>query len=357
MIKYRYALDRNDNLVDITNLERAELTKTDRFYSIDFKQELIPRLGHINQKHFAKKHNNHILGNGETYLHALGKKIFFDEYSKCLQNNTSFNIKYHIKKYCNRLQNEYNITCRLEYETGKFDLAKYFTEILIEKPDNIFIPDILLLNPNTKEKIYIEIAVTHSSSDDKKYSGHRIIEFILKTEEDAQLLIEFKNNGADNIVRYYNFKQKQKTNSVCTKGNCIRKFNFFSVSVNGKCSLSIINENDIRLTIHNYKSSSIWNILEPIEQIIDDEYYNEDKIISKAFIKYVARAYQEKIKVKNCYICRYHAQNTSWYFVDGGPIFCKFQKITCGSNDAATCEYYKIELNYVNTYLELNKDI
>lgn len=352
MIKYRYALDQYENLVDIQDLERIEVLQTDKFYSIDFKLELIPRLGNIKQKHFAHKPNIENLGTGETYLHALGKKIFYDEYLFCLKNNKSVYFKYTIEKYCNRLQKEYNITCRQGNEIGKFDLTKYFTEILIEKRDDNFIPDILLLNPTTREKIYIEIAVTHASSNNKKHSGNRIIEFNISTENEALLICDFLKQGGTRIVHYYNFKKKEVFNACCEKGNCVRLFNFFSVSQNGKCNLLILKENAIQLTLEKYQHNSIWHKLEPNDRVIDEEFNEEDSNSNKIFKNYLAKAYQENVKVKNCYICRYHARNTSWDYVSGEPIFCKFQKITCGSNYAATCQFYKAEQKYVNSYLE-----
>lgn len=85
MIKYRYALDSLDRLVDIQSLARDTITKDEKFYTVDFKQQLIPRLGLIKVKHFALKPNTEALGNPETYLHALGKKVFKREYLESLE--------------------------------------------------------------------------------------------------------------------------------------------------------------------------------------------------------------------------------------------------------------------------------
>ena len=346
MIKYRFALDTKDNLIDIRNLERSELSKEDIFFSIDFKQLLIPRLGKIKIKHFARKSNTAILGSNETYLHALGKKIFYNEYFNCLQNKTPFHLNYSIQTHCNRLEKEFNITCLLKEEFAKFDLSKYFNEILLEKKDDIFIPDILLLNPDTKEKIYIEIAVTHFLSEEKKHSKHRVIEFIITNEDDAIRIIDFKNGDFKHGVRYYNFKQKKIIENFCSKRNCNKDFNLFSVDKNGGSHLDVLKEKRIQPTIDQYNLNSIWQFLEPAEQISREDYYYGGKSIRDVFISYITRAYREKVNVKNCYICRYHAHNTSWDFTEGEPIFCKFQKITCGSNFAVQCQFFKVEQSY-----------
>jgi len=343
MIKYRYALDRFNNLIDIQKLERINLLKEDKFFSVDFIQPLIPRLGKIKKKHFAHKSIQVVLGNIETYLHALGKKIFLNEYNECLDSRTPFYLSYSIKNECTRLKEKFNISCSLKDQIFKYDLTKYFTEILIEKKDGNYIPDLLLLNPLTNEKIYVEIAVTHYSSQEKIKSGNRIIEFNITNEDDLNEIFEFKKGNSSDKTQYFNFKQKKNSGSFCSPGKCCTKFNFFNVSGDGRCNLKIITEPEIGYITRKYDSTSIWTIIEPsIHKSDDDDYYRGRKK-SQTFKDYLIKANKEKIKVKNCYICRYHAENTSWDYVEGEPIFCKFQKITCNSNYASKCRFFKVD--------------
>lgn len=342
-IKYRYALDSQENLIDIRDLKKHELLKTDKFFSVDFKQEFIPRLGENRQKHFAHKHQVEIFGSTETYLHCLGKKVFYNEYSLCLKTNSPFFLNYAKDVKCNRLNEKYGTTCCLETEIIKFDLTTYFTEILVEKKDEEFIPDLLLLNPITKEKIYIEIAVTHFSSNEKKHSGNRIIEFTLRNEDDIKSITDFKDGFDENNVQYYNFKRKEKIGTFCTIGNCHKKFNLFNVSVTGKCNLNILKESDLEKNIEKYKLTTIWSIVEPQQELnIEDDYFYEGNTIKDIFVDYIHKAFKEKVKVKNCYLCKYHATNTSWCYIEGEPIFCKFLKKTCNSNQATKCEYFRV---------------
>jgi competence CoiA-like predicted nuclease len=44
--------------------------------------------GKIKQPHFAHKSIQEC--NGETYLHRLGKQVFFEVYQKCLEENEPF---------------------------------------------------------------------------------------------------------------------------------------------------------------------------------------------------------------------------------------------------------------------------
>src|SRR5689334_8164529 len=123
MIKYRHALDSNNNCVDVKSLERKTLSKHIKFYTIDFKQELIPRLGKSNTKHFALKPNIIPLGSKETYLHALGKRTFYNTYLKCLKDAQPFFFKYKTKNFCNRLQNKFHKPCFNEIQEELFDLT------------------------------------------------------------------------------------------------------------------------------------------------------------------------------------------------------------------------------------------
>ena len=346
MIKYRYAVDKYESLIDVQNLERIQLTKDEKFYSLDFKQELIPRLGKIKMKHFAHKSILGVLGSRETYLHALGKKIFFTEYTNSLESKTPFFLDYVSRRNCIRLKEEYDTTCSLKEEKRKFDLSKYYKEILMEKKDDNFIPDLMLLNTTTKEKIYIEIAVTHQSSVEKINAANRILEFFVDSEEDAEELRNFKLGRSNTAVQYHNFKQNLETGIFCKPGGCCKKFNFFRVSEEGKCLLTVVKEYQIKSSLENCPHNFIWKIIEPSHDIWNDDESTEN--LKTTFINYVALAHNEEIAVKNCYICRYHADNTSYEDIPREPIFCKFKKMTCTSNHAATCQYYKVHQAYVD---------
>jgi hypothetical protein len=355
MIKYRFALDRFDNLIDVDELERLNLTKDDKFFSVDFKQELIPRLGKIKVKHFAHKSGVDSSGNSETYLHALGKKIFFDEYNQCLINKTPFCLDYNVNKVCNRLESKYNTTCEYDCEKKLFDLTNYFTEIYVEKRDGEFIPDILLLNPKTLEKIYIEIAVTHESTEEKINSGIRIIEFYINSEEDAEELRNFKFDSESVFYNKYNFKEKTIVQKFCNAGDCSKKVALFTVSKSGKCHLNIANERALDSLIEKYKETTEWQTIEVQNYSEEDDYYSNNNAVT--YLNFIAKAFEANVKIKNCFICRYHANNNSYERERGQSIFCKFLKKTCGSNDASDCKYFKADILHVenikgNNYFE-----
>lgn len=345
MIKYRFAIDNNDKIVDINSLDKNSLTKEDKFFSVDFRQELIPRLGKERTRHFAHKSATEHIGSKETYLHSLGKKIFFDDYTECLRNKTPYLLKYRTHRVCTKLQDKFKIKCKLQDETSTFDLTSRFTEIVIERRDNNFIPDILLVTADKKEKIYIEIAVTHFSTETKKHSGQRIIEFIIESEEDVQNIPKFKTGEENDKIKFYGFKFRTSLGSFCGNNCSNHDFNFFVVSENGKCNLRVVSENVLHGLINKYSSTNIWYIYEPILKVDNDPQYHSSTRNGRAFRKYIKKAYLQKANVRNCFVCRYHAINNSWEYTNGQPIFCKFLKKTCNSNYAAECQYFKADIN------------
>ena len=104
---------------------------------------------------------------------------------------------------------------------------------------------------------------------------------------------------------------------------------------------NIFSYSDLSIKIYFVETKKCYFVLTS-----KDNGYNYSDIFKKG----IATFSQQNLKVKNCFICRYHAENNSWqYFEDttGVPIFCKFLKIKCNSNQAVSCEYFKLEKNYV----------
>jgi hypothetical protein len=191
-IKYRFALDKNDNLIDVSELSRDELSKGDKFYSIDFHNELIPKLGDIVTKHFAHKGDSE--GNYESYLHALAKKVFADEYQRCLNEKQPFFFKYKIENKCMKL-NKLGVAC-IDEDYKLFDLTTKFDQLFIEKRDGHFIPD--------------------------------VIEFSIQKEDDINTILDFREGKVNfNNIKYYNFKTIKEYNC---QGNCGNKFACISVN-------------------------------------------------------------------------------------------------------------------------------
>lgn len=351
-IKYRYALAGDETLVDVLDLDRNLLLKGTKFYSLDFKQELIPRLGKIKQKHFAHKPNIDAKGSKETYLHALGKKVFYEEYRDCLTNHKPFYLEYFSHKECDRLFATYGFKCQLECEEMKYDLTKYFTQITVEPRDGEFIPDLLLVNPTNNSKIYIEIAVTHLSSERKLNSQNRIIEFSLNGEEDISMIRDARNGIQEAGAAIYNFKEKTEVGNFCKDKCTVQEFHYFLVTKDGRCKLHTVKEKELDLLVKKHAELTGWSIIEPITSIERINFFS-GVTQGDIFRYYAAKAWKAETKVRNCFLCRYHGTNQfrGEEFSEGQPIFCKFLKKPFGSNQASGCQYFKAEKKHVDEYI------
>lgn len=341
MIKYQYAKDETGRLIDINSLNEKN-RNVSKFFCVGCGNEVIARLGKIKIYHFA--HKKVVTCSGETYLHLLGKQIFFDNYNDCLANKKPFFIEIYQKTTCNHYEQDLNLQCKLEKNIIKFDLTQFFDKISLETRESSFVADILLTSKSDKDKVFIEIAVTHLSTEQKLNSDYRIIEIKIESEEDFEPIIN-KSLSVDNSkVKFKNFKTKDKITSICG-GDCKIDYDFLTLDKEGRCLLKQRNLKQIKQQI----TSNGENIVKyEISKNVRDNY-------SEIFKKGVATFANDNLNIKNCFICRYHAENNSWDDT-GIPIFCKFLKIKCNSNKAVTCEYFKIEKKYVTELLEIHQE-
>ena len=79
---------------------------------------------------------------------------------------------------------------------------------------------------------------------------------------------------------------------------------------------------------------------ELLPQILHFEYISLDRHedVGSFYRNKVIEARYKKLNIKNCFLCRYHAQNESPN--KEGTIFCKFLKNTGNSNMASDCKYF-----------------
>lgn len=316
-IKYRYAINDNDELIDVTKLNRSELTQGKRFYSIDFHSELIPKLGDKVSKHFAHKGDSE--GNNESYLHALGKKVFADEYQKCLDEKTPFLLTYIVEHKCNRLSS-LGLSC-IKREQKTFDLTTRFDTIFVEKRDGIFIPDVMLYDSIHGDKIYIEIAVTHFCEPEKINSGNRIIEFALKRESDVTNIIEFKKGKRiDGEIQYYNFKTLHE---YTCKDNCDSLFSISKID-NANLDYKRVKGNEI-----NLDAISDINFISKTSSIVDEV---DD------LLEHLQVSKKKGLKIVNCLNCINYNLDSGFCMLDIQKQFSKIENLT---TNAYKCDSYK----------------
>ena len=114
-IKYRYALDEDQQVVDV-----EDLTEADRkdYECIACGHVLCPVMGKIRRKHF--RHQADVECSGETYLHWLGKLVFRQVYRQCLDTGTAFEIRLARRRICTNCENG---PCEIESRLVTYDLT------------------------------------------------------------------------------------------------------------------------------------------------------------------------------------------------------------------------------------------
>ena len=205
-IKYQYAENSSGNLVHINEVNRENSTD-EKYLCIDCKQELIPRLGNERTHHFS--HKSDILNcSKETYLHELGKRIFYETYLQCLKSNSPFYFGCSLFTLLSITCKYYGVTkfnnC-VQKGISKFDLTQSFKNIEFEKNHDNFRPDLTLIN-SYGDKIFIEIAVTHPCEKEKIDSKNKIIEISIKNESDIKIIQDNFLSESSPLLKFYNLE-------------------------------------------------------------------------------------------------------------------------------------------------------
>jgi hypothetical protein len=341
MIKYKFAYNSLDQTIDVQTLSKEN--KTEKFRCLGCGHELVAVLGEKRVKHFRHKVSIEINCSPETYLHKLAKLRFYEVYQNCLANNEPFYIKLLTFPVCNFYKNDFLISCHLDSEKQEFDLSKYFKKISIECKEGAFVPDVLLEAEN-QEKMFFEVVVTHSSTQKKINSSYRIIEFIIKSEEEIKI-IESHLLEQSETIRFINFKQIKRGNycqGKCSKGIVPYEktpllYNIFIIYSNGKSA--IVRQTLVEIELLQSKILHFEYVV--LTENTDKGYLYRSKVV---------KSYQEGWEIKNCFLCRYHALNQSW--TKEGTIFCKFLKKIGNSNMATNCQYFRADFQAFSQYLE-----
>lgn len=321
----------NDRLIHISEVIKES---KEEYNCINCGDKLIARKGKINAHHFSHKSDSKC--SYESYLHKLGKLIFYDVYNKCLKYDKPYYIEYKKQKFCNSCSTikSINKTCDLGHQLEKFDLTTVFDEIYIEKNHEGFIADILLGSSKIKEVIFIEIAVTHQCDEQKIKSGNRIIEFDITNENSLQLLRKRNILSNNEEVTFINFKTRKEFSDFTDPLACNKLFSVFFVFESNKC---------VRLTIPMksiIKKKSQAKYIKLINRKFEEEDSEED------IINFRNAAIEATFKVKgfkNCQACRFCVPNKNYELrlMYGNIIFCKKRKeVIKNSNQALDCKYY-----------------
>ena len=371
IIKYKRAKNDNDEIVNIEEVT-PEKRKLSKFTCISCGNELSACLGSKNQHHF--RHKTEVDCNPETYLHKMGKYTFVKAYRECLAHGKPFNITLKQNVPCAKEEScqvrhffgDNSEACN-KYEWKNFDLTQYYDSVAEEEKVGSFVADILLKGSKPYPPILVEIMVSHACEERKIQSGYRIIEIELNKEEDLELIESyqlkqtelsdsdyFKTNRRKNrkneeeapIIRFYNFHDAKKELLNCHEVHQFaiykNKPSHFSLNETVLCG-----EKDKMIERHRNENKLLYEIL----------FYDVGLWQGDSFVFGVAKAFERGFKIRNCFLCRYHARNENRFTQEEDkPIFCKLYKKLqtkpqCHSTQAIDCSAFVPDKRAYGYYL------
>ena len=279
-------------------------------------------------------------------MHRLAKLAFLETYNQCIQAGSPYIVAISVPRNCERFHGAISCFSKLPCSIHEFDLTAYFTEVEIESKDSEFIPDILLRSTSKpEEKVFIEIAVTHFLSERKRSSGRRIIEIPVKDESGIDVIRSRKLGSSDAVFIGFHPSPTLATQDECICAGAL-VYGFF-VYKSGKAYLECLPVAQILARVERQKSTLIYhNIFR----------HNPQQDYSRAelqeigvfdcdrgflFIQQVFLAQNRRVPIKNCFLCRYSGDN--WDGDSSQSIYCKTYRKACNSNEASTCERYRLK--------------
>lgn len=196
---YSYALDNENHLICAEGAEKGR-----DYFCPSCGEKMILRKGTIRRPHFAHKVNTEHCSY-ESYLHIIAKK----QICKCFNESTRFMISFKAKDICAVTDCPLGANNPCSWDTSReYSLKQYYNKCIEEVQVDSFRTDLLLCPINKKHPpIFIEIWVTHKSTQSKLNSRNKIIEIKIESESDIQQIIETQSiiEYSDKIA-FYNFK-------------------------------------------------------------------------------------------------------------------------------------------------------
>ena len=222
-VKYKRVFDKDDNIVDISTVN--EDNRLSEYYSIGTHTPMIAALGKTNQHYFRAKRGYQL--NPETELHEYVKRVLKHRF----ETEDHFYIKYYRNEYCPNEKDcifyeESNHGCgKLCSRLCEYDLKDFYDKATLEGGFDGFVADVLLTSSShNRRPVFLEVAVTHPCTEEKKASGHKILEIFVSCEDDAYCELKqtepsiYYRKGA--TIKFHNFENRIKLQECA---NFIRK--------------------------------------------------------------------------------------------------------------------------------------
>ena len=200
MIRYRYAKNEENNFISIEEIN--ENNKHEAYYCINCSNPLRPRAitsTKVIPHFYHPNQNSEHKCNAESYLHKLAKSLFLEHFKR----QKPLIMTWMEIQHCANPFSDPECTIKAEKKVNLIEQYPYYA---LEKRDNNgYIPDLLLSNGH-KEKLYVEFAYTHFSTQEKRESGVPIIEITIQNEKDIEEVLKNGILQQSRYIEFINFK-------------------------------------------------------------------------------------------------------------------------------------------------------
>ena len=313
-VRYGYCLDENDNLVCIDSVTK-ENRYAHEFRCLQCGQKMIPKIGPKRVRHFA--HSVDADCNGESYLHKLAKRkirekflfsekfpITFRRYVPCTE-----------KEHCIYAvsENYYGSSCSIDVDIPRdlkiWEGKKVYDKCEEEVTVGNFRADLLLSNSNNSKlpQVFIEVKVTHESTEEKLNSEYRIIETSkISSESDIEDIVSNGFIEGQNCSTY-NFNPPVPNSLKPIGHHPILRF--------------VLRTNGSARVYYNYETIRCDKILQKLEKdslaeinLTPGGFYIKGETLASSVVLdsyqtgllyFVKKGYD----IKNCILCKYRKYN------------------------------------------------
>lgn len=317
-VQYPFAIVGENRLMHISEVTQDN-RKQHEYKCPCCKERLSPRLGNKKKHHYS--HASGARCDINRYIHDTAKQLLKQRFD----SEDNFVVEFDVKKKCKRIDTCFWAkSCRLQRKNDilkrkKFNLKEFYTECLLEKKVDNYIPDLVLQN-GEHPPVFIEIWNKHKCSEEKLRAGYKIIEIRLKSVDDLDMLRSGSIVESDKI-KFYNFKQVEIEDYLMEYG--VQRYSFYESGkyYPRKCTCDEIDERNKKTLV--------------LEVFTNIEYANDKDFVD--FCRFIGLDYGISI-LKNCYICDYCE-----YPEDGdkSKIKCLKKGADVGRDSGYRCELYK----------------
>ena len=108
----------------------------------------------------------------KTYLHQLAKRVFQEEFERCLAGQKPFIFAPPLRWVCKRYGHVSESICKTKIKPRPRDLITEVCATKVETKVHDFVPDITLVGRRGQSDIWVEMAVSHKCSAAKCNAGN-----------------------------------------------------------------------------------------------------------------------------------------------------------------------------------------